>query len=166
MYQELRASWEVVPYQEEIRWLEQREGLVVCDFGCGEALIAAAVADKHRVHSYDHVAINDTVLACDIAAVPLDDGTLDVAIFCLSLMGTNFTDYLREAHRCLALDGELHVWEPASYFDDPSLFCADLARLGFDVMTPSKEGLFLRVRALKNASAPDPQRVLRFRGRS
>ncbi len=48
MYRELRASWPVVPYQEEIRWLSLREGLVVGDFGCGEALIAAAVKDRHR----------------------------------------------------------------------------------------------------------------------
>ena len=62
--------------------------------------------------------MNPSVVACDLAAVPLDDGTLDVAVFCLSLMGTNFTDYIREAHRCLRLDGSLHLWEPASYFDD------------------------------------------------
>lgn len=164
MYQELRKSWDVVPFQEEIRWLEQREGHEVGDFGCGEALIAAAVSQRHRVHSFDHVAINDTVLACDIAAVPLDDGSLDVAIFCLSLIGTNFSDYLREAHRCLRLDGELHVWEPASYFHDRAQFCADLQRLGFDVMTPTQHGLFLRIRALKNATAPDPNLTLRFRG--
>lgn len=164
LYRDLRKSWEVVPFQEEIRWLEQREGLEVGDFGCGEALIAAAVSQRHRVHSFDHVAINPTVHACDIAAVPLDDESLDVAIFCLSLMGTNFTDYIREAHRCLALDGELHIWEPASYFQDEAAFCADLQRLGFDVMSPSKQGLFLRIRALKSATAPDPGVTLRFRG--
>lgn len=166
MYQELRERWDVVPFQEEIRWLEQREGLVVGDFGCGEALIAAAVSDRHRVHSFDHVAINDSVVACDIAAVPLDQECLDVAIFCLSLMGHNFSDYLREAHRCLRLDGALHIWEPVSYFDDAAAFCADLQRLGFDVMSPTKQGLFLRIRALKNAAAPDPSVTLRFRGQA
>ena len=74
---------------------------MVGDFGCGEAFIAAAVADRHAVHSFDHVAINDAVVACDIAHVPLATGVLDVAIFCLSLMGANFTDYAREARRCL-----------------------------------------------------------------
>ena len=43
MYSELREAWDVVPFKEEIRWLQQREGLHVADFGCGEALIAAAV---------------------------------------------------------------------------------------------------------------------------
>lgn len=165
MYQELRKKWKVVPFQEEIHWLQQRSGLTVGDFGCGEALIAAAVNDRHLIHSYDHVAVNESVVACDIAAVPLDDETLDVAIFCLSLMGSNFTDYIREAHRCLRIDGHLHVWEPASYFDDVEQFADELGRLGFDVLEPQQRGLFVRIRALKNATAPAPDLVLRFRGR-
>lgn len=164
MYQQLRESWEVVPFKEEIRWLEKREGLHVADFGCGEALIAAAVGDRHQVASFDHVAINETVHACDIASVPLDDDSVDLAIFCLSLMGANFTDYIREAHRVLRLDGDLHIWEPASYFDDPDAFCADLGRLGFEVLKPVKQGLFLRIRALKSAATPVPNLTLRFRG--
>lgn len=166
MYQQLRETWDVIPFKEEIRWLEQREGLHVADFGCGEALIAAAVADRHQVASFDHVAINASVHACDITLVPLDDNSVDVAIFCLSLMGSNFTDYIREAHRCLRLDGELHIWEPASYFEDASQFCSDLARLGFDVLSPSKQGQFMRIRALKNATMPVTELSLRFRGNS
>jgi len=164
MYQQLRESWPVIPYKEEIRWLSEREGLVVGDFGCGEALIAAAVSDRHQVHSFDHVAIDQRVVACDIAHVPLEKGTLDVAIFCLALMGTNFSDYLREAHRCLRLDGWLHIWEPASYFDDVGKFCSRLIRLGFDVMAPQPEGAFVGIYAVRNAKKPDPATVLPFRG--
>ena len=78
---------------------------MVGDFGCGEAFIAAEAGDQHTIHSFDHVAIDKRVIACDIAHVPLEDDSLDLAIFCLSLMGSNFTDYIREAHRCLRLDG-------------------------------------------------------------
>ena len=166
MYRELRKSWPVVPFEEEIRWLTAREGMVVGDFGCGEALLAARVADRHRVHSFDHYAINPSVVACDIAAVPLDDDVLDVAIFCLSLMGSNFTDYLREAHRCLRFDGHLHIWEPASYFEDVEHFCSGLARLGFDVMTPKQEGAFMRIQAVRNTTEPSPDIVLHFRGKT
>ena len=166
MYQELRKSWDVVPFEEEIRWLEQRQGLTVGDFGCGEALIAAGVSDRHQVHSYDHVAVNETVFACDIAGgVNVDDDSLDVAIFCLSLMGANFTDYIREAHRCLRIDGDLHIWEPASKFDDIDRFASDLARLGFDVLPPQQRGLFVRIRALKNATTPALNLALVFRAR-
>jgi ribosomal RNA-processing protein 8 len=48
-----------------------------------------------RVYSFDHVAINDKVTACDMERVPLADEALDVAVFPLSLMGKNWYDYIR-----------------------------------------------------------------------
>ena len=74
------------------------------------------------------------VVACGMAHVPLDDETLDVAIFALSLMGTNFTDYLREAHRTLKLDGHLHIIESTSRFTDQEQFVENLRGLGFVVV--------------------------------
>ena len=166
LYRQLRETWPVVPYKEEIRWLSEpeRNGLVVGDFGCGEALIAAEVGHKHTMHNFDHVAIDERVIACDITRVPLEDQSLDLAIFCLSLMGSNFTDYIREAHRCLHIDGYLHIWEAASYFDDVKKFAAGLAKLGFEVTTPIVEGAFVRIYAIKNAKKPDAKLVLPFRG--
>ncbi len=35
--------------------------------------------------------------------VPLENKSVDIVIFCLSLMGTNFMDYLVEAHRILVV---------------------------------------------------------------
>ena len=164
MYRESRESWPVVPYKEEIAWLSERDGFVIGDFGCGEACIAKAVSDRHQVYSFDHVAIDESVIACDISHVPLEDESLDMAIFCLALMGSNFTDYIREAHRCLHLDGWLHIWEPASYFEDVDKFCSQLERLGFDVTAPHKDGQFVRIRATKVSTAPDPNVKLLFRG--
>lgn len=83
--------------------------LEVGDFGCGEAKLGEAVGD--RVHSFDHVAIGENVTACDMKSVPLDDGSLDVVIFSLSLMGKNWVDYIREAKRCLATNGFLFISE-------------------------------------------------------
>ena len=118
LYREARKDWAVVPYEELIRWCQQRSGYVIGDFGCGEAKLAEAVSDRHTVHSFDHVAVNENVVACDMAHVPLDDETLDVAIFSLSLMGANFADYLREAYRTLKLDGQLHILEATERFTD------------------------------------------------
>ena len=44
-------------------------------------------------------------------------------------------DAVAHEHRLrrLRLDGELHIWEPASYFENPADFCADLARLGYSL---------------------------------
>gem|GEM_PF-3646976 len=37
-------------------------------------------------------------------------------------MGSNFTDYLKEAHRTLKLDGSLHIYESTSRFADREQF--------------------------------------------
>jgi hypothetical protein len=164
LYRQMRETWPVVPYKEEIRWLQERDGYVVGDFGCGEALIAKAAGDRHTIHSFDHVAIDERVIACDIAHAPLEDEVLDLAIFCLSLMGSNFTDYIRKAHRCLHIDGALHIWEAANYFDDVQKFTSALAKLGFGQIESSVEGAFVRIYANKTAKKPDASLVLPFRG--
>lgn len=73
---------------------------VIADFGCGEARLAKALP-SHTVHSFDLVAINPLVTACDMAHTPLKDKEAEVVVFCLSLMGTNLKDYLKEANRVL-----------------------------------------------------------------
>ncbi len=114
----------------------------------------AGESDRHIVHSFDHVAINDDVVACDMAHVPLDDDTLDVAIFSLSLMGANCTDYLLEAHRTLKLDGHLHAVEATARFADRERFVGDLRRLGFDVVAVEDVWKFTHIRALKSERRP------------
>jgi ubiquinone/menaquinone biosynthesis C-methylase UbiE len=84
---------------------------VIGDFGCGTAQLAEALNERHIVHSFDHIAINNSVVACDIAAgVPLPDESLDLAVFSLSLMGPNWQDQLVEARRCLKPTGQVLIW--------------------------------------------------------
>lgn len=71
----------------------------IADFGCGDAKLAMTV--EQNIHSFDLVAVNESVVACDMSSVPLEDGSVDVAVFCLSLMGTNLNDYILEANRVL-----------------------------------------------------------------
>ena len=125
------------------------------DFGCGEALIAQAVGELHNVHSFDHIAINDSVVACDMTNTPLGERSLDVAIFSLSLMGSNFTDYLREAWRVLKVDGTLHIWEATSRFKDSDAFAGKLRKLGFKPSWPETRGKFTYIEAKKILSSPN-----------
>jgi hypothetical protein len=162
LYQESRKTWTVIPYEEMIRWCQQRSGYVIGDFGCGEAKLAEAVSDRHTVYSFDHIAINNNVIACDMAHVPLNDEELDVAIFSLSLMGSNFTDYLREAHRTLKLDGQLHIIEATSRFNNLSQFRSDLEALGFDIVSDRNMWKFTHIRALKTERRPQDEIELRF----
>ena len=162
LYREARKDWAVVPYEEMIRWCEQRSGYVIGDFGCGEAKLAEAVADRHTVHSFDHVAVNDDVVACDLTHVPLDDATLDVAIFSLSLMGANFADYIREANRTLKLDGQLHVIEATARFTDRNGFAKALEGLGFAIVSVEDKWKFTHIRAIKTERPPRDGIEMRF----
>jgi hypothetical protein len=162
LYREARKDWAVVPYEEMIRWCRQRSGYVIGDFGCGEAKLAEAVSDRHTVHSFDHVAVNDNVVACDMAHVPLDDETLDVAIFLLSLMGANFSDYLREAYRTLKLDGQLHIIEATSRFTDADAFTNALKKLGFGGIDVEDKWKFTHIQARKTERLPRSGVDLRF----
>ena len=74
---------------------------MVADFGCGEARLARALVGSATVHSFDLVKVNDFVTECDFSNTPLEDACCDIVVFCLSLMGTNLKDFLREANRVL-----------------------------------------------------------------
>lgn len=107
--------------------------LAVADMGCGEARLARELP-RLSVHSFDLVAANERVTACDIARTPLADGAVDVVVFCLSLMGTNYGEFVVEARRILRPGGTVLVVEVASRFEeqDPRAFKAAVARLGFE----------------------------------
>jgi len=162
LFGEARRDWPVTPCLEMIRWCREREGLVIGDFGCGEAELVRAVSDLHTVHSFDHVAINDTVVACNVVSVPLADKVLDAAIFSLSLMGSDFVDYLREAHRTLKLDGWLHIVEKTSRFNDRDQFARELKGLGFGNVEVGDLGTFTHISARKSTRLPRPDFDLRF----
>ncbi|KAK6529664.1 25S rRNA (adenine645-N1)-methyltransferase [Arthrobotrys megalospora] len=93
----------------------------VIDLGCGEAALAKAITSakprpKIKVNSYDLHAPNPLVTVADIANLPLPDGSVDIAIFCLALMGTNWPKMIEEAVRVLRNGGEVWIAEIKSRF--------------------------------------------------
>lgn len=72
---------------------------IVADFGCGDARLAKSIPNK--VYSLDLVAQNNEVIECDMANTSLHSDSVNVAVYCLSLMGTNLVDFLLEANRVL-----------------------------------------------------------------
>jgi ribosomal RNA-processing protein 8 len=126
--------------------------------GCGEARLAASL--PNTTHSFDLIAANSTVTACDIAHVPLADESVDVVVFCLSLMGTNVLDFLREANRILRLNGTLKVAEVRSRFEGEGnalqSFLQRLKQLGFHVVNRDMNNtMFFLLEAVKK-SQPSP----------
>jgi len=86
-YREARKTWPVIPFEEIMERIGQLSPrLMIGDFGCGEAKILEKYGDK-RVYSFDHVAINNNVTACDITSVPLPDEAIDIAVFSLPQCG-------------------------------------------------------------------------------
>ena len=87
----------------------------VADLGCGDAPLArgAQSAIKSlslRFHNFDLHAPNTQVTKADISRLPLHDGEIDIAVFCLSLMGTNWISFVEEAWRVLRGDGKGECW--------------------------------------------------------
>ncbi len=74
---------------------------IVADFGCGEAVLSASV--PNTVHSFDLKAANERVTVCDIAHTPLSDNSVDIGVFCLALMGTNWIDFIKVCVKGVAL---------------------------------------------------------------
>ncbi|KAJ3018462.1 UNVERIFIED_CONTAM: 25S rRNA (adenine645-N1)-methyltransferase [Siphonaria sp. JEL0065] len=114
------------------------EPLVIADMGCGEAALAKTLMalntptnEKFQVHSFDLASPNEYVVACDIRKVPLEDAIVDVCVFSLSLMGTNFIEFLEEAWRILKDGGELRIAEVISRFPDVNKFVDALTAIGF-----------------------------------
>jgi len=164
LYSEARRSWAVVPWhriRDAIVPLSKR--LVIADLGCGEDELGVSLRGHgFSCHSFDHIAIGDEVNEIDIGGgIPLDDGSVDVVVCSLSLMGANHGDYLREAARLLPFRGALHIAESASRFPPEldELGIADrLERLGFSDVLVEDDGdpSFRFVTALRSEIEPDP----------
>lgn len=107
----------------------------VADMGCGEAKIMAHFENNKRIKisSFDLAAARPGVIVADMTKVPLPGKSVDVVIFCLSLMNTNFLDALREARRILKEDGGiLRIAEVESRFESgPKSFVSAVESLGF-----------------------------------
>jgi hypothetical protein len=148
LYREARESWSEVPALRIAEDLKARADLRVGDFGAGECLLRDALPD-HDVVSLDHVAVDDGVIACDMARTPLKDGELGAAVFSLSLMGRNWRDYLTEAHRTLQPYGLLFIAEPARRWEGREDLEEAVRAVGFELLPTTRREDFLYLRGIK-----------------
>lgn len=125
------SKWPVNPVDVIIDSLRSMPNTtVIADLGCGEAKIARTLTDK-KVHSFDLKALNDQVTVCDMSRLPLYRQTVDVAVFCLSLMGTNLNTFILEANRILKKGGLLKIAEVKSRFKNIDGFPKAMKKFGF-----------------------------------
>eukprot|EP00927_Polykrikos_kofoidii_P031857 TRINITY_DN27293_c0_g1_i1.p1 TRINITY_DN27293_c0_g1~~TRINITY_DN27293_c0_g1_i1.p1 ORF type:complete len:439 (-),score=86.91 TRINITY_DN27293_c0_g1_i1:203-1519(-) len=150
-----RAKWPRNPLNDVIAWLRKKvpKGSTIGDFGCGEALIALELVGHHTVHSFDLIAVNERVTPCNIANVPLADGSLDVAVFCLALMGTDWLSFLAEARRCLKPGGLCHIVEVESRFADMKGVVKNIEAQGFRQVLFNPGNFFVDIRFARTSTA-------------
>ena len=111
-----RAEWTEDPQDVIASKINELSGYgVIADLGCGRNELKNKVTALYRKWlSFDHIANDDSVIEADTTDLSayVDDDSLDVAVYCLSLWGTNTEDYFKEASRMLKKNGTMYVVEP------------------------------------------------------
>lgn len=126
-----KKSGKAAAGEREAEALPRTNGIcAIADLGCGDAQLAGALQPlsspkdlNFKIHSFD-LAKGDSpnkglITMADITKLPLKEGEVDIAICCLSLMGTNWVDVVDEVARVVRAGGEVWVAEIKSRFARP-----------------------------------------------
>ena len=90
--------------------------------------------------------------------MPLDNEVLDVGVFSLSLMGTNYAEFLKEANRVLKPGAILFVAEVTSRFSEPQDFIKLMKEdMGFHIMKMNKLKDFFYLMVFKRVNYAKPK---------
>jgi len=150
---EAMGKWEEVPYEYIATKVKNKNHKVV-DFGCGDNQFKTCIPNN-EVISFDHVSYDDSVIACDIRDVSayLTDESVDVCVFSLALWGTNYKEYITEAHRVLVYGGVVHIAEPSKNYEtqeDEQKLVDLITNAGFQVVGGiENRGKFIYVTGIK-----------------
>lgn len=156
----------------------QSRTVTIADMGCGEAdlgKVLMSLGKKHTttnkkqskfvVHSFDLKKANEFITVADIKNVPMRPQSVDVVVFCLALMGTNFVDFIKEAMRILKPNGELWIAEIKSRFpdNDTSAFVQGLKRMGLILKaTDDSNKMFVTFEFLKPTKDVSERKIQKF----
>lgn len=146
-------KWEEIPYEYIATKIKNKNHTVV-DFGCGDNKFKYCLPNN-KVVSFDHVAFDDSVTACDIRDVSeyLGNESVDAVIFSLALWGTNYKEYIVEAHRVIVYGGVIHIAESSKNYDTPEdeqKFVDLIVEAGFKVVGGiENRGKFIYITGIK-----------------
>lgn len=135
-YRVQTRSWKRNPTDLIIAWLKKKafSNLRIADLGCGDARIAATFPDR-TIYSVDLVASDpERVISANMGDLPLSDNSVDIAIYCLSLMGTDWPTFLQEGTRILTAKGILKIAEIQSRLTDVDAFVRSVEAMGYQLI--------------------------------
>ena len=115
--------------------LPKYKSMSIADIGCGEAKLAQHLIPLgYNIKSFDLVSLNDYITVADMKNLPIENGKIDLAIYCLSLMNKNFIPFIAEANRILKKEGKLLVAEISSRIVEISKFLNVFEKYGFKLI--------------------------------
>lgn len=147
-----KSKWLEDPVDVIAKELNERNDTnVIADLGCGLAKLSKIVKSPNKVISVDHYSEDPDVIKADIADLSeyINDNEVDITIFCLSLWGTNYLDYIKEAYRITSKRGFMYIVEPNDEFDFDKLK-EDIKQIGFNKINEVIRDKFTYLTFIKN----------------
>lgn len=132
-YRHQISQWPMNPLDRMIKQINKMpKDYVIVDMGCGDARLSKEVLQK--VYSIDLVSDVEGVIQSDMAKVPIESNSVNVVVYCLSLMGTNLKDFFIEANRILKMNGLIKIAEVSSRFEKVNAFTDFVQKCGFELV--------------------------------
>lgn len=145
-----KSKWDEDPVDVIAKEINERnDNNIIADMGCGLAKLSTLIKEPNKVISIDHYSENPNVIQCDMKRTPINDNETDITVFCLSLWGTNYLDYIKEAYRITAKRGFMYIVEPNDEFDFDKLN-EDIKQIGFNKINEIIRGKFTYLTFIKN----------------
>lgn len=147
-----KSKWLEDPVDVIAKEINERNDMnIIADLGCGLAKLSKIVKLPNKVISVDHYSEDPNVIKADIANLSehINDNEVDITVFCLSLWGTNYLDYIKEAYRIMAKRGFMYIVEPNGEFDFDKLK-EDIKQIGFNKINEVIRDKFTYLTFIKN----------------
>ena len=123
-YDKASQKWPTKPIDHIVKFIKKRiagkkpiQKFKFADVGCGrEPLLKIKLGQRAKVQSFDLVSTNKDIVKANMDKLPIDDQSIDCAVYSLSLMAKNLGNIILEAKRILKLNGHLLIVEVSSRF--------------------------------------------------
>ena len=134
--EENKKEWTEDPINVIAEKLNKNRHQVIADLGCGMNQLKTLVNSYSQWYSFDHYSDDETVIKADISDLKeyLQDNSVDAAVFCMSLWGTNYMDYIKESYRYLKNGGIVYVAEPKDKINQSELI-GGATQIGFEIIS-------------------------------